>query len=50
MRNFNPNIPKHRVVRGRSDKQLKKDEVMKRAGLLWCFFLRKCLDDDEVFK
>ena len=27
-----------------------KDEAMKRTGLLWCFFLRKCLDDDEVFK
>ena len=50
MRNFNPNIPLHRVVRRRSDKQLKKDEAMKRTGLLWCFFLRKCLDDDDVFK
>ena len=32
------------------DSHILKDEAMKRTGLFWCFFLRKCLVDDDVFK
>ena len=53
--NINRNVTlKNHEICQKFDKKMKiiilKDETLKRTGLFWCFFLRKCLVDDDVFK